>query len=519
MIEKLWFLIPEMILFAGVCVISIMGLSHHRTWRDGVPLATMLFLLAAAAVTPFLYIEQRIDDAQLLIPMIGWYIKPVICIMGILLVLTKIGLIDRRYEGEMKAGRQSFDPMRVNRGEFFVFFLLSIIGVTLICNANDLIWLFLALELTSLPTYIMVAISRQKRQAQEAAVKYFFLGAMSTAVFLYGFALLYGSTGTMVLTEMRVAFAEQIEDGGINMFGIAGMIIALLGITFKIAGAPMHFYAADVYEGAASAVAAFLAFVPKAAGFLAMMLLLATVGWTGHAGDGVFGLPEPILYTLWMIAVLTMVLGNIAALLQTSVKRMLAYSSVAHSGYMIIGLIAGPGTGLNSVLFYLTAYGLMNTAAFAVLAGLERRGQEIESVEDLRGLRLKHPMMAVALAVSSASLLGLPPLLGFLAKVYLVLAGIEAGQIALVIILMLTTAISAGYYLYLVYLPLLADPSPQAETIVRGPSMWPRVAAIVGATAVLVLPIFTGGLYAASARATEGYVIEHEPLADARAGE
>jgi NADH-quinone oxidoreductase subunit N len=418
-----------------------------------------------------------------------------------------IGLIDRHYEGEVKAGRAIFDPMRVNRGEFFVLLLFSVIGATLVCNANDLIWLFLALELTSLPTYVMVAMSRPSRKAQEAGVKYFFLGAFATAMFLYGFALLYGSTGTMILTEMRTAFAEQAAGDGINTFGIVGMILSVLGLAFKIAAAPLHFYAADVYEGAASAVTSFIAFVPKAAGMLALILLLGTMGWYGHVGPDQFGLPEPVVYALWMMAVLTMTLGNVAALLQKSIKRMLAYSSIAHSGYMMIGLIAGPGLGINGVLFYLSVYGIMNTAAFAVLAGLERSGQEIETVDEIAGLRLKHPAMAVVLAISSASLLGLPPLLGFMGKLYLFVAGIEAGHLPLVVIAGVNSAISAGYYIYLVQLAILSLPSAQAETIVKSPRLWPRVAGMIGAALVVIVPIFTEALYSASERATQDYEV------------
>src|SRR5690606_15307040 len=174
-----------------------------------------------------------------------------------------------------------------------------------------------------------VAISRGSWRAQESAVKYFFLGAMAAAMFLYGFALLYGSTGTLVLTEIRDAFALQAANGGINLIGIVGMILALLGIAFKIAAAPLHFYAADVYEGAAASVTAFLAFVPKTAGMVAIILLLSTVGWSGHGMmvDGQWvettGLPWPILTALWMISVLTMTLGNVGAILQKSVKRVL----------------------------------------------------------------------------------------------------------------------------------------------------------------------------------------------------
>ena len=290
------------------------------------------------------------------------------------------------------------------------------------------------------------------------------------------------------------------------------MILAILGISFKIVAVPMHFYAADVYEGAAAPVGAFLAFVPKTAGVLAIILLLGTVGWRGHHGAGSEGLPQPILVSLWMVAVLTMTLGNVGAMLQRSIKRLLAYSSIAHSGYMLIGVIAGPGLGLDAVLFYLLAYGVMNTAAFAVLAGLERRGEEIESLSDLAGLRSRHPAMAVVMAVAALSLIGFPPLLGFVAKLSLFIAGVEAGHVPLILIAAINSAMSAWYYLRLVGLPILAMPTPASETIVRRPVVWPRFAAVLAAIGVVIIPLFAGGLLRGS-RAT-GAVDDRAPLID-----
>jgi NADH-quinone oxidoreductase subunit N len=519
MAEKLWFLIPEMILFGGVVVLMVMGLSPRRAFRDALPLVTCIFLAAAFVVTPFLYRGEHLERAEemLLLPGLGKYVKMVVCLVGILLTMVTVGMMDRRLESDLDAGRIPFDPLRTSRGEFYVFFLLSLIGVMLCCNANDLIWLFLALELTSLPTYIMVAISRPSRRAQEAGVKYFFLGAMAAATFLYGFALLYGSTGTIILTEMADAFAlQRAETGSINLVGTVGIILAVLGVSYKIAAAPMHFYAADVYEGAASPVTAFLGFVPKTAGMIALMLLLGTIGWGnwGAAGDGL--LPQPILTTLWMIAVLTMTLGNIGALLQKSVKRMLAYSSIAHSGYMVIGIIAGPGDGLNSVLFYLLVYGFMNTGAFAVLTGLERQGQEIESLDDLAGLRQRHPGMAWAMALSAGSLLGFPPLLGFIGKLFIFVAGVSAGQIWLVVIAGLNSAISAWYYLRLVGLPILAAPNARSETIGRSAVAWPRIAALLAAIAVVVLPLFSNRLVESARKVTGGETAAQAAADDAQ---
>jgi len=321
-------------------------------------------------------------------------------------------------------------------------------------------------------------------------------------MFLYGFALLYGATGTIVLTEMADVLRDQVAaNGSISRLALVGIILSLLGIGFKIVAVPMHFYAADVYEGAAAPVTAFLAFVPKTAGIIAFILLLGVVGRQDHLGPGVEGLPQSITVFLWMTAVLTMTLGNVGALLQRSAKRLLAYSSIAHSGYLLIGIIAGPGLGVEAVLFYLLAYGVMNTAAFAVLAGLERKGEEIEALDDLAGLRQKHPIMAVVMAVAALSLLGFPPMLGFVGKFMIFVAGVDAGHMPLVVIAALNSAVSAWYYLQLVVLPILSMPNPASETIVPRPVVWPRIAAVITAVAIVGLPFFSNPLLTAAGEA------------------
>lgn len=504
MVDKLWFLWPEIILFIGAVVVSVLGLSRRKSLRDASPLIVIITLALAAVVTSFIYSDaEKVATSGLLMPMLGQYVKMIVAVIGIVLAMVGIGMVDRPLEAAFASGRAAFDAIRVTRGEYYAFFLLSLMGVMLCSNANDLIWLFLALELTSLPTYVMVAIARSRRRAHEAAVKYFFLGALAAAFFLFGFAFLYGATGTIVLTEMADAFAMQATEGTIGAFAIVGVVLAILGICFKIAAAPMHFYAADVYEGAAAPVTAFLAFVPKTTGMVALMLVLGVIGWRTGVGET---LPREITAMLWMIAVLTMTLGNVLALLQRSVKRILAYSSVAHSGYMIIGLIAGPESGLPAVLFYLLAYGLMNTAAFGVLAALERRGEEIDTLDDLAGLRAKYPGLSAMMAIAALSLIGMPPVLGFVGKLFLFRAGIDAGQVVLVIIAGVNSAVSAWYYLKLAGLPLLAQPTARTEEITRTPSRWPAVAAILCTIAIVTLWIAPGVLFGASKDAFAGYL-------------
>ncbi|MCA9309656.1 MAG: NADH-quinone oxidoreductase subunit N, partial [Phycisphaerales bacterium] len=422
MVEKLQLSVPEIILFVAAVLVMVLGLSPRIQMRQMCGWIAGVALLAsaiAALLTP--------ASPNALLPNLVPFGKTLIAVIGVLLVMLSGGAADREYELEVSRGRV-FDGIRSTRGEYYAFFLFSLMGLMLCTSADDLIWIFLALELTSLPTYVMVSISTARSKSQEAGVKYFFLGAFGAAMFLYGFALIYGATGSTMLTEIAGSFARD----GINPIGMLGLVLAVVGVSFKIAAAPMHFYTPDVYEGAATSVSAFLAFVPKAAGFFVLILLLTTVGWN-HGTDG-DALPEALHVTLWLMAAATMTIGNVMALLQSNVKRILAYSSIAHSGYMLVGLLAGPSTGaasngLGAVLFYLMCYGFMNLGAFAVLACLERRpGMEIEDIDDLRGLCRRQPLLGGVMVLCSLSMLGLPPLLGLWGKLYLFTAAISAGE-------------------------------------------------------------------------------------------
>ncbi|MBI1190216.1 MAG: hypothetical protein GC200_05980 [Tepidisphaera sp.] len=537
MTDRLTFLYPEIALFIGTCVVMVLGLSRTLQARKASALVTGLALVVAGymaiASTP------RVGEAicpltgicfskgltpgagQLLLPQMPLYAKTLIAIVGLILLLPCAGTVDRAEEAAIASGARRFDPLRSNRAEFYAFFLFSLTGLMLCASADDLVWLFLALELTSLPTYIMVAISTSRNKSREAGVKYFFLGALGAAIFLYGFAFIYGGTGSTNLNQI----ARHIQDDGLNSLTLVGMLLAMLGVSFKIAAVPMHFYTPDVYEGAAPQVSGFLAFVPKTAGFISILLLAATVGWAyapGQSGVGAMlsagpveplrqsvgatQLPELLRITLWVMAALTMTVGNVLAILQTNVKRILAYSSIAHSGYMLVGVIAGPGdgtfvnSGVAAVLFYLLCYGVMNAGTFAVLAALERspgkdgEPREIETVADLKGLCATHPQLGWSMVICSLSLLGLPPLLGFFGKLPLFTSGISANEIPLVVILALNSAIAAFYYLRLAFTPMLEKPDAGAEAIRHAPFFSRRVGAMVSAGGVIVLAIFGSAL-------------------------
>ena len=502
--QKLILIAPEIVLFIGAVVVAVLGLSSSRSLRRSLPLVVSLFLAGSVITTIFVYAnDEALQSSGLIFPGLGLFVKCLVGLAGIGLVALGTGSIDRTFENAVASGRTRFDPLRVIRGEYFAFFLLTILGVMLICNATDLIWLFLALELSSLPTYVMVALSRSSRKASESAIKYFFLGAMSAALFLYGFALLYGATGTMSFIEMReVLTTFQQSPEGIPAIAILGMTLALLGIGFKIAAVPMHFYAPDVYEGAANHMTAFLSFVPKVAGMVAIIVLCGTFGWSDHtiiSPEGTEmveeGLPGPITAVLWMVAVLTMTLGNIGALLQTSIKRIAAYSGISHSGYMLIGIIAGTENGIDAVLFYLVAYAIGTLALFGVLSGLSRAGHEIESLEDLAGLWRRRPRMAAALAISAGSFVGLPPLLGFWGKLFIFIAGIESGHLVLVVIAAINSAISAWYYLHIAGVPIVKQSTPRSEGIMPNPNPSPRIIAMLAAIGIIIVPLFARDIF------------------------
>ena len=498
-IEKAAGLWPEIVMLIGATLTLFIGLSKGQGPRRSTPwIAALTLVLAGCFVS--LKPAPVIEGAAL--AGMAAYVKLAVVGIGLILLLVAAGVPNRLRQTLDAEAAAEFEPGDVMTGEFYAFFLLSLTGVMLTAGAGDLVWLFLALELTSLPTYVMVATSRDRPEAQESAVKYFFLGALSAAIFLYGFTLIYGATGSTDFAEITTIVQNQVANNGghIPELLLMGMVLAIVGVCFKIAAVPMHFYAADVYEGAATPVTAFLAFVPKTAGAVALILLLSLVGWP---------LPEPIAWLLWLIAALTMTVGNVLGLLQHSVKRVLAYSSIAHSGYILVGLLAGPavnagtggalGDGIAAVLFYLVAYGLGTIAGFAVLGCLRAGDREASSYRHLSGLHKNHPFLAALMLLSVLSLVGLPPLVGFLGKIYLIGSAYDAGYTILVIVLVLNSAISAGYYLRIASACYFGEP----DDTVHSAGVFPRTAgALVAATLAVVLGIVGNGLVNASEKAT-----------------
>ncbi|MFQ5817572.1 MAG: NADH-quinone oxidoreductase subunit N [Terriglobia bacterium] len=341
------------------------------------------------------------------------------------------------------------DREEIHCGEYYALLLFATIGMGLMVAANELVLIFLGLEISSIATYILAGFRRTALRSNEAAMKYFLLGSFATAFLLYGIALMFGATGTTFLGDVRA-----VLEGGQANLTLTWMAVALLfvGLAFKVASVPFQVWTPDVYEGAPAPVTAFLSVGPKAAAFAAFLRIF-------------FIALEPLanqwFWLIWVSAVLTMFVGNLAALVQTNVKRMLAYSSIAHAGYILIAFAAGNEFGIAAVLFYLVAYALMKLGAFSVVAHVSGSGEERVSIEDYTGLGSRQPLVAACFSVFLFSLIGVPLTGGFLGKLYIFRAALDAGSTELVWLVVfgaINTAISIYYYLRVVIAMYFREP-------------------------------------------------------------
>ncbi|MDD4891602.1 MAG: NADH-quinone oxidoreductase subunit N [Phycisphaerae bacterium] len=386
--------------------------------------------------------------------------------MGVLLIGGNFGCPENVTSRLKMAGRGS--------PEFFMLLLFSLAGLMLVASANDLIVLFLAIELTSLPTVVAVVLSRPRHGAIEAGGKYFFLSALSVAFLLLGLAYVYGATGTTSL-ERITSMTAYGWAGAKGPIGLVAVSLVVAGLAFNIAAFPYHVYLADVYQGAAAPVSGWLAFVAKAAGFVALAKVLVAVagpvrmfdlGWVG----------EPVWQRFIAgLAVATMLASNVLALRQRSVKRMLAYSSVAHSGYILVALLVVPEPGETLpivAMFYLVGYGLANLGAFLTLSAANPDdSREADTFDDLRGLARRKMPLAVAMAIFGFSLMGLPITVGFMGKVFVFVGAYRAGFAWLVVVALINSAIGVAYYLRMVascWLDVLDPASDDPSPVGRG---------------------------------------------------
>ncbi len=344
---------------------------------------------------------------------------------------------------------------RIERFEYPVLLVLATLGMLMMVSANDLIALYLGLELQSLALYVLAAFRRESLRSTEAGLKYFVLGALSSGMLLYGCSLIYGFTGSTNFT----AIASSIVAGqtvGIGL--IIGLVFVISGLAFKVSAVPFHMWTPDVYEGAPTPITAFFAIAPKIAA-LALFLRILVGPFLELAGDW--------QQVVIVISVASMILGSLAAIWQTNIKRLMAYSSIGHMGFALIGLSTGTVEGVRGVLVYLVIYLAMNVGAFSVVLCMRRDGESVENIEDLSGLSQTNPMLALAMGIFMFSLAGVPPLAGFFAKFYVFMAAINSGLYVIAIIGVLASVVGAFYYVRIVKLMYFDEPRETFEKPIR----------------------------------------------------
>ncbi len=353
------------------------------------------------------------------------------------------------------------DREKLQYPEFYVLTLFSALGMMLMVASLDMIVLFISLELMSLAVYALVGFRRADRRSNEAAMKYFILGAVASAIMLYGVALLYGATQTMNLRAI-LAFSEK-NGHALSPIFILGAWLTVIGFLFKVAVVPFHMWMPDVYEGAPTPVTGFMTTGLKAAAFAAFIRVLAASGYGKGLAPAIQGAMHDILA---VCAVLTMVIGNVVALTQTNLKRMLAYSSIAHTGYLMLGMIvaARSDQGFSAVVLYLVVYAVMNMGAFGVLSILAMREDHGLNLHDFAGLSARHPWLALAMAVFLLSMAGVPPTAGFAAKYLLFYSAVQAGEVPLDILGVLCSAVSVYYYLRVLVFMYMREPTGSEGT-------------------------------------------------------
>jgi len=391
------------------------------------------------------------------------YFRILVMAVGILTILPSYGFLARQ---------------DAETSEYHALLLFSIAGQCLMAAANDLIMVFIGLEISSISSYVLAGYLREDKRSNEAALKYFLLGSFATAFFLYGVALVYGTTGTVNLTAVRDAIAGQ-ESSMVVFLGLSAALM-FVGLGFKVSAAPFQIWAPDVYQGAPTPVAAFLSAGPKAAAFAVFLRIFLTA--FGPIGAGW----EPLV---WLAALASMTVGNFAALLQTNVKRMLGYSSIAHAGYVLVALTARSDIGMAAAMFYLAGYALMNIGAFAVVGHLSGRGEKYQNIEDLAGLGQKQPLTAALFTVYLLSLIGVPLTAGFFGKFYIFKAALESHLVWLAVLGLLNSAVGAYYYLRILVTMYMREPG---EAVASVPPLTPtlRLALILPAAGTLFLGIF-----------------------------
>jgi len=441
-ITPLWPAYPELFLLVMVCAILLIDLFVSDDNRI-VTYGLTQFTLAGCAVLTFFT-----GNADPVYTFNGMFVDDLMA--DTLKLLTCIAVITILvYARAYTVARGMF------RGEFFALALFATLGMMVMISANHLLTLYLGLELLSLSLYAMVALQRDSAQATEAAMKYFVLGALASGMLLYGMSMLYGATGTLEITELAQLSAEGVRAQAVLVFGL---VFIVAGLGFKLGAVPFHMWVPDVYQGAPTAVTLFIGSAPKFAAFAIVMRLLAQA-------LGAESLVDEWRQMLLIMAVLSLAIGNLTAIMQTNLKRMLAYSTISHMGFLLLGVLSGTIDGYGAGMFYVVVYVLMTLGAFGVILLLTRGGFEAESLDDYRGLNQRSPWYAFLMLLLMFSMAGIPPTVGFYAKLTVLQAVVEIGLWWVAVIAVVFSLIGAFYYLRIV--KLMYFDAPQDDAPVR----------------------------------------------------
>jgi NADH-quinone oxidoreductase subunit N len=431
------YLRPEIFLAAAACLILLLDLvlaEAQRRWIGGLAVASLLATAVLVAVQP---VTQR------LVLLGGSFeLDRMAQVLKVATLLTVAVVFV--YSFEYLRRRAIF------KGEYFVLGLFATLGMLVLISAANLITVYLGLELMSLCLYAMVAFDRDSGLAAESAIKFFVLGSLASGTLLYGMSIIYGVTGSLELAEIAAALNHGLAANVGVLFGISFIIV---GVGFKFGAVPFHMWIPDVYEGSPTCVTLFVGAAPKIAAFALTMRLLA---------EGLASSQEDWSQMLLVLCVLSLVIGNVVAIAQTNIKRMLAYSTISHVGYILLGILAGTAQGYQAAMFYTITYVLVATGAFGVILLLSRQGFEADTLDDFRGLNARSPWFALMMAFFMFSLAGVPPFIGFAAKLGVIQAVVGVGYVWLAVVAVLLSVVGAYYYLRIVKLMYFDEPQPGA---------------------------------------------------------
>ncbi len=456
-------IMPEIVLAVYACAVLMLDPFLPRERHAVLTYFSLVGLgLAFYGTARLMWIDVTVMGGMFVLDPYSNFFKILLYLAATLTILVSTGYLKRE---------------RIDLSEYYAFLLLATTGMMIMVSAADLIMIFLGVELTAVSFYILAGFKRFEKRSIEAAAKYFILGSFSSAILLFGISLVYGLAGS---TNLAVV-AQRIGSGELGAGWTTAMVFLAVGFGFKVAVVPFHMWTPDVYQGAPTPVTAYLAVGSKAAAFAVFLrVFLSALG--PARGQWVV--------LLVVLALATMLVGNVVALVQTNLKRMLAYSSIAHAGYVLIGVVVGSPQGTFGLMLYLLIYSFMTVGAFGMLTLLRKGGLEGDEIDDLTGLSQRNPLGAFAMLVFMFALAGIPPTAGFIAKFYILMAAVEGGMAWLAVVAVLFAAVSAYFYIRVVMVMYMRDPEPEARPPVMVSAPAATVALTVALVAVILLGIF-----------------------------